>query len=252
MTDSKPSLAELHTPEEISRRLDRGVVHSYLKDLVYGAIDGTVTTFAVVAGVAGASLPSGVVIVLGCANLLGDGFSMAAGNFLGTRAERQLRALARGQEYHHIRDFPEGEREEIRQIFARKGFSGAELESTVAVITADVERWVDTMVQEELGHSLAGPDPWRAAVATFFSFCFVGALPLLSFVINWLIPGSIENPFFVSTGLTAAAFFAVGALKGKYVAHPWYLAGAETLAVGGVAAGLAYWVGVMLKRLVVG
>ena len=131
------SLEKTHTPSAIRKRLQFGVQHSYLKDFIYGAIDGAVTTFAVVSGVAGAGLSIKIVIILGLANLFGDGFSMAVGNFLGTRAEEQLREQARKEEEFHIQEIPQGEREEIRQIFAAKGFAGRELEKVVEVITAD-------------------------------------------------------------------------------------------------------------------
>src|SRR5687768_3991101 len=89
------ALARQHTPAAVRERLDGGPPGSYLRDFVYGAVDGTITTFAVVAGVAGAGLSVGVVIVLGLANLVADGFSMAVGNFLGTKAERERRDRAR-------------------------------------------------------------------------------------------------------------------------------------------------------------
>src|SRR5688572_28898258 len=111
-----------HTPEAISNRLAQGVQQNYLRDFVYGGIDGAVTTFAVVAGTIGAGLPVKIVLILGTANLLADGFSMAASNFLGTRAEREDGKRLDTIERRHIDNEPAGEREESRQIFFGKGF----------------------------------------------------------------------------------------------------------------------------------
>ena len=239
-----------HLPEAIRRRLDSGAQHSYLKDFVYGAIDGAVTTFAVVSGVMGAELSSGIIIVLGAANLLGDGFSMAASNFLGTRAEQQLRAKARRVEESHIANYEEGEREEIRQIFMTKGFEGDDLERAVDVITSDRNRWVDTMLQEELGLPLESPSAIRAALVTFVAFFTVGLLPLLPFVFSYLLPSLSVAPFAASSCVTAAAFFVIGAAKARFVDEHWLLSGMETLLIGGAAASLAYGVGVMFKGVV--
>ena len=247
---SNSNLHKSHTRAAIRRRLSAGYQHSYLKDFVYGAIDGAVTTFAVVSGVAGAALSGQIVIILGMANLLGDGFSMAVGNFLGTKAEAQQREQARRMEEDHINEVPEGEREEIRQIFAKKGFEGKELERVVDVITSDRKQWIDTMIREEFGLSLEGPSPWRAAMTTFAAFVLIGFLPLVSFVIHLVNPQISLDPFAVSASLTAVAFFIIGALKARYIGQGWINSGMETLLVGGCAAALAYMVGLLLKDII--
>lgn len=240
-------LAAEHTPSAIAERLQAATAHSYLRDFVFGAVDGTVTTFAVVAGTAGAGLPRGVAIVLGLANLLADGFSMAVGNYLSTKVDRQLVDKARRMEERHIANIPEGEREEIRQIFAGKGFSGDVLEEIVRVITSDRKRWVDTMLIEELGLRLESPSPLRAAAATFAAFVAVGSIPLLPF----FLPGSIaaQQTFLVSAAATAVAFFLIGLLRGWVLHRSPTLSGLETMAIGGVAAALAYVVGIWLRGL---
>ena len=155
-----PHLEHSHTPSDIAKRLRHGPHVSYLRDWVYGGIDGTVTTFAIMAGVVGASLSPSVVIILGIANLLADGFSMAAANYTGTRAERDEYDQLRHMEERHVALAPEGEREEIRQIFRAKGFEGEALEAAVRVITNHREQWIDTMMAEE--HGMPAHDPLAA------------------------------------------------------------------------------------------
>ncbi len=243
------TLEHEHDHASIAERVNGSAEHSYLRDFVYGAIDGTVTTFAVVSGVAGAGLNSEIVIVLGLANLVGDGFSMAASNYLGTRTDQQLREKARAMEQRHIREIPTGEREEVRQIYAAKGFEGADLDRAVEIITANEDRWIDAMLVDELGLSLEGPSAFKAATTTFVAFCVVGLLPLLAFIIGLVIPVETNWLYGVSAVMTGVAFFLVGAAKSYFVDQKWYWSGLETLTVGGIAAMLAFIVGLLLKGI---
>ncbi|TWU67254.1 MULTISPECIES: VIT1/CCC1 transporter family protein [Crateriforma] len=253
---AKPSLspehlAATHTSELIGKRLRAGHKPDYLPDFIYGAIDGTVTTFAVVSGVAGAELSSTIVIILGLANLIGDGFSMAASNYMGTRVEGQLRDRARIREGLEIDAYPDGEREEIRQIYAQKGFTGNDLDRAVDVITSDRQRWIDTMVAEEMGISLTYRSPWIAGLTTMVAFLIVGLIPLLPFVAVWLTPLELSAPYVVSSVMTGCAFFLVGAIKSRFVEQWWVWSGLETLVLGGSAAVLAYIVGWALRGIAV-
>ncbi|MCR9292492.1 MAG: VIT1/CCC1 transporter family protein [bacterium] len=243
-----PELEHSHRREDIDRRLSRPMQKSYLRDAIFGAIDGAVTTFAVVSGVSGAGLSPKIVIILGLANLVGDGFSMAAGNFLGARAENQEADRLRSVEQKHIQVCPEGEREEIRQILLRQGYQGKLLDATVDHITADEERWVNLMMQHEYGVAGSKTAAFPAAVVTFLSFCVIGFLPLFPFVGEWLF-GVGGSPFVLSSLLTAAAFFGVGAVKSKFVEQHWLWSATETLLVGSVAAGLAYLCGYLLSGI---
>lgn len=238
-----------HTPEAIQERITRPAGPSHLRDFIYGAIDGAVTTFAIVAGAAGAGFGDSVVVIMGLANLFADGFSMAVSNYLGIHAERDEREMARLTEQRHIRELPEGEREEIRQIYRAKGFEGDDLERAVAVITADRDRWVDTMMSEELGYGSDIGSPLKAAVATFSAFVIVGSLPLLVFLLNLISPGLIAHAFVVSGVLTGMGFFAVGVIKSKVVHQIWWKGGLQTLALGGSAAAVAFLVGAALQGI---
>ena len=241
-------LAELHSEEAIAARLAGATRHSYLGDFVLGAVDGAVTTFAIVAGAAGAGLSSGVAIVLGLANVLADGFSMAAGNFLKAKADHQTVDQFRRLEEMHIDTVPDGEREEIRQIYTAKGFEGELLEQVVAVITNDRDLWVDTMLTEEFGLQLEPPRPWRAALTTMTAFVLTGMVPLLPLFFSQ--SGTAHDPFPIAVGLTGVTFFGIGLLRGRIVNHKPLLSGLETLLIGGAAAGLAYAVGLCLEGFV--
>jgi VIT1/CCC1 family predicted Fe2+/Mn2+ transporter len=237
-------LAAEHRPEAIRERLAREPGRSYLGDAVLGAIDGCVTTFAVVAGASGAGLPGTVVLILGFANLVADGFSMAVSNYQGTKTERESLARAAREEEEHIRLVPEGEREEVRQIFAAKGFHGATLERIVEVISKNRDVWVDTMLTEERGLARKGADPLRASAATFAAFAAAGLVPLLPFLFSWKIA------FETSAGITAVAFFAIGIARGLVLGRPALRSGLGTLGMGGAAAALAFAAAFLLRGLV--
>ena len=233
-----------HSVEAIKARLSAGPRHNYLRDWIYGGIDGSVTTFAVVTGVVGAHLAPVVIVIMGFANLVGDGFSMAASNFLGTRSEHDDMSHLATIEHRHIELAPEGEREEVRQIFSSKGFAGVDLERVVELITSDRERWVRTMLTEEYGLPQSARSPWLAAITTFSAFVVCGLAPLIPFLIH------ISNPVTVSIVVTGAVFFVIGSVKSRWSTVPWWRSGLATLLVGGAAAGLSFVVGVLLKNLV--
>jgi VIT1/CCC1 family predicted Fe2+/Mn2+ transporter len=233
-----------HHPGEIAERLEKGPKASYLRDWVYGGIDGTVTTFAIMAGVVGADLSTGVVIVLGIANLLADGFSMAAANYSSTRTEIDEYEQVRRMEERHVDLAPEGEREEVRQIFQAKGFKGKALETAVDVITARRERWVDTMMTEEHGMPPINRSPANSALYTFLAFVLCGSVPLFAYLLG------LTHPLPVATVMTGATFFAIGSLRSRWSATPWWRAGLETFVIGMAAAGVAFLVGYSLQRLI--
>ena len=236
------TLEHRHEPDAIAARLAEGARPNYLRDWVYGGIDGAVTTFAIVAGVVGAALSANIVIILGLANLIADGVSMAAGNYSATKTEIDELERTRAMERRHIAVDPEGEREEIRKIFQAKGFEGETLERAVDAITADRERWISTMVTEEFGLSENVRDPMRAALATFAAFVACGVVPLVPF---FLSEPSTAAP--VALALTAVVFFIIGSMKSRWSLARWWASGLETLAIGCGAAAIAFAIGYALR-----
>src|SRR4029079_815942 len=112
-------------------------------------------------------------------NIIADGFSMAAANYSGSKAEIEEYEHVRNMEERHVEIAPEGEREEVRQIFKAKGFEGTALDSAVAVITEKRERWIETMMTEEHGLPPINRSPGKAAMLTFVAFVVCGSIPLL-------------------------------------------------------------------------
>jgi VIT1/CCC1 family predicted Fe2+/Mn2+ transporter len=242
---SNKDLATQHQPEAIRLRLQQQREPGYLPDGVLGGIDGCVTTFAVVSGAVGAGFSGTVALVLGFANLVADGFSMAVSNFQSKKAQEESLEQARRSEENHIAEVPEGEREEIRQIFGQKGFSGDTLERIVETITSNRTLWIETMLSEELGLQKTALNPMRSAVVTFLAFVAVGAVPLLPF---FFISLSINMKFVISVVLASAMFYSIGMVKGLVLDRPAVISGISTLLTGAAAAGLAFIIGHVLRR----
>lgn len=227
-------------------------IHRYqefLGEFVYGGIDGSVTTFAVVAGSAGANLDSSVIIILGFANLIADGFSMSVGSYLSKKSEIENFEKHEQVEYWEIENIPETEREEVREIYRAKGFEGKLLDDVVDVITSNKDRWVDVMMKEELGMMRQEKSPLAMGAVTFISFIIVGLIPLVVYVLDYLTEQNFQNLFFTAIVLTSIAFILIGLLK-AFVNEKSILKGImETLFLGSAAAVLAYYVGNILEKI---
>lgn len=223
-------------------------LNKYLPEFVYGGIDGSITTFAVVAGAAGAGLSGNVVIILGFANLFADGFSMSVGAFLSAKSSNELYNKHERNEYWEIENIPHTEVEEIREIYRNKGFEGQLLEDVVNKITEDKDRWVDTMMKEELEMIPDSKSPFKIGLATFISFFSVGIIPLLIFVADFFLDVEI-NLFTIASVLTFFAFIGIGYLKSMVTQTSKIKSVTQTLLLGIIAAILAYFVGAFLEQI---
>jgi len=220
----------------------------YLGDFVYGANDGLITTFSVVAGALGASFPTTVVMVLGLANILADGFSMGAGNYLAIRSENDYKKGQRKKEAWEIDNLRPIEIQEIREIYYNKGFRDAQLEDVIKTITSNKEVWLDDMMKYELGIAEEElENPVKHGLATFVAFIISGTIPLLAFVLGF----PVKSAIFISIILTAISMFSVGAFRQLISPVKWYKGGLENLFVGLLAGGAAYLVGDVIEKIVI-
>lgn len=222
-----------------------GKIGGSIKDIIYGANDGIITTFAVVAGVTGAALEPKTIIILGLSNLVADGFSMAASNYLGSRSERQLIESERERELREIDQVPDEEMEEVRGILGRSGFGEEDQRSMTRLIGKNKSFFADFMLRYELGlNPHRNGDLWGAFL-TFTAFAAAGLLPLLPFI---FIGGT--NSFSVSSLATGISLFGVGASRKMVTEKNWFVSGAEMLLIGGVAAAAAYAIGYWISRII--
>ncbi|MEO1368436.1 MAG: VIT1/CCC1 transporter family protein [Acidobacteriota bacterium] len=239
-------LAADHLPEAVVRRLQREPKGQNISDAVLGGIDGCITTFAVVSGSVGAGFPASVAVILGFSNLFADGFSMAVSNYESSKAEAEYFQSVKASEEEHIDRVPQGEREEVRQIYRAKGFSGQLLEDVVDTLTADRERWLDVMLTEEHGLSTTSRKPWVSGGVTFVAFLAAGAVPLIPYLFSSM--GRTEQ-FTVSAVLAGVIFFVIGMLKSMALRKPVFWSGVSTLLTGGAAAALSYFTAHFLRNV---
>ena len=223
-----------------------GKLQEYLREFVYGGIDGAVTTFAVVAGGFGANLDPGILIILGFANLLADGFSMSVGAYLSAKSERDNYNKHEKIEYWEVENLPDVEREEIAEIYREKGFKGELLDQIVDHICSDKDLWVDEMMKDELGMMRDSKSPLKIGLATLASFILVGFIPLTVYLWTFFFPREI-NAFLWTSILTGTAFLLVGWLKGIVNQTSTLRSILETVALGLLAAIVAYYVGDILE-----
>lgn len=222
----------------------------YIKSWVYGGLDGIITTFAVVAGVAGAALNTNIILILGFANLIADGISMAIGDYLSTKSQTEYYDLERKREEWEVKNNPKGEEEEMLEIYEKKGLTKKDSKDLVKILKKNKKLWVDTMMHEELELLKPEESPIKNGIITFISFTLFGFIPLILYLIAIIFNFSIQKEFMLTSVLAGIAMFSLGSLKTKVTGKNWLRSGLETLLIGGLAATAAYFIGELLSKIV--
>jgi VIT1/CCC1 family predicted Fe2+/Mn2+ transporter len=240
-----------HESDVISEAAEEhgGAGSQYLGEMVYGGLDGIITTFAIVSGVAGAQLGTPIILILGLANLLADGFSMATGAYLASKSEQEFYRKEWEREAWEVEHFPDGERIELLEIYLQKGYSEDEAQQLVDIQSREPTRWVKAMMIDELGMMEDERNPLVNGLVTFISFLFAGAVPLLVYLLSLIVPIPAASAFTVSLIMSGFALFGLGAAKSLVTRLNPIRSGIEMLVVGGLAAAVAYLVGALLKGI---
>lgn len=241
----KKSIHSKHVHDHHST-IEHNVTGAFLRSAVYGGLDGIITTFAVVSGVAGAKLSAGIILIMGFANLIADGISMAVGDYLSSKAEKEYQEQERKREDWEITHYLAGEKKEMIDIYVKKGYSKEHATQIIELLASNKEAFTDQMMQDELGIQKNEENPIKNSLVTFGSFLLFGFIPLFAFVGAAVFGWFAKYAMTISIILTALTMFTLGAVKVKVTGKNWFKSGFEMLLVGGATALAAYGVGVLL------
>lgn len=219
---------------------------AWIRDATLGANDGLVSVLTLLAGVSGATTGR-VVLLAGVSALVAGAISMGVGAFVSARAYRAYFLKELQRETREIRELPDVEREEIREIYRGRGFEGDALEMVVDTITSNPRVWLRVMMQEELGLSEGFGQPFGAALTVFAAFLVGGVIPVIPFLF-----GTGAAALWVSIALTGVALMAAGAIRTRYTGERPVRAGAELLAMAVAGVGVAFLIGRFLHAAGVG
>lgn len=222
---------------------------TYFQEIIYGGNDGIITTFAVVAGFAGAEIASVIpgysiiiVFLFGMANLAADGLSMGLGNFLSVRSEQDLYKKESEKERERLKNDRQAEIEETLEILREKGFSQKDALDLTKIYSKNEDYWVSFMMNFE--HEIPNPtkeNPFLTALATFLAFVVFGFIPLVPFIVY---PSQALS---YSAIATFSALLILGLLRWKITGDKLLKSVFEIIFVGGIAAVSAYLVGSLFK-----
>eukprot|EP00608_Synchroma_pusillum_P001750 CAMPEP_0198431132 /NCGR_PEP_ID=MMETSP1452-20131203/17595_1 /TAXON_ID=1181717 /ORGANISM="Synchroma pusillum, Strain CCMP3072" /LENGTH=304 /DNA_ID=CAMNT_0044151587 /DNA_START=32 /DNA_END=946 /DNA_ORIENTATION=- len=228
----------------------------FIKTIVFGGLDGILTSFAIVAGAAGGGVSWQVVLVLGFSNIIADAFSMGAGEYMASKAQSEYVQSERAREQWELRNHREGEIEEMVNLYVEKGLKREDADLIVRKMSQYDDFFVSVMLREELG--LTPPDDddesgmIKEAIVMFLSFVVFGLVPLLGYtIVPPIWPGTDSTTLFVlACCVTLVALFTLGAVKSHFSPKSWLRGGAETAVVGSCCAAVAFLLGDVVTRVV--
>jgi VIT1/CCC1 family predicted Fe2+/Mn2+ transporter len=204
---------------------------------VFGAMDGLVSNFALIAGMAGGGAAQQTIVLAGAAGLAAGAFSMAAGEFVSVRSQNEMTEAEVAIERREIQRHPAEELEELAQTYVRRGVEPELARAVAAQISADSERAVRVHAMAELGVDPRQlPSPWVAAGSSFAAFAVGALIPLLPYLLG-------ASSLWPAVVVAALGLFGAGALVSRVTARTWWFSGTRQLLIGAGAAALTYAVG---------
>ncbi len=214
-----------------------------VRDIVIGMSDGLTVPFAIAAGMTGAAVAAKIVVTAGLAEIVAGSISMGLGGYLAGKTDMEHYSAEYQREVRETEDVPQQEVEEVASILEEFGLPKAKVSPVVSELIKDRGKWVDFMMRFELG--LEKPDPRRALNSAYTiasSYAVSGLIPLGPYILM----NSVESALYVSGAVTLTALFLFGWIKGRVTGIKAFRSGLQTILVGGLAAGAAFF----LARLI--
>lgn len=218
----------------------RDIAGGWLRPAVFGAMDGLVSNFALIAGVAGSNASARTIAITGLAGLAGGAFSMAAGEYTSVASQSELARAEVEVERRELVRAPEAELRELAELYIARGLDEELAYEVATQLSRDPDQALEVHAREELGvdpHDL--PSPWLAAGSSFLAFAIGAVLPLLPYLLG-------ATALWPALLLTMAGLFLAGAVVSRVTARPWWFGGSRQLLLGGAAGGLTYLLGMAI------
>ncbi|MFG6193897.1 VIT1/CCC1 transporter family protein [Nonomuraea sp. JJY05] len=218
----------------------RDVTGGWLRPSVFGAMDGLVSNFALIAGVAGGTANTKVIALGGVAGLAAGALSMAGGEYVSVASQRELAQAEIAVERRELARNPDDEQAELAETFVDKGVEPGLAAEVSRQISRNPDRALEVHAQNELGVVPGDlPSPALAAVSSFLSFSVGAVLPLLPYLFG-------ARDLVLSAAVSCVALFAAGALVSAVTARSWWFSGLRQLVVGAIAAAVTFGLGSLI------
>lgn len=235
-----PKTRPLQADEPEIDHSHRDIAGGWLRPAVFGAMDGLVSNFALIAGVAGSNASARTIAITGLAGLAGGAFSMAAGEYTSVASQSELAQAEVEVERRELVRAPEAELRELAELYIARGLDEDLAYEVATQLSRDPDQALEIHAREELGvdpHDL--PSPWLAAGSSFLFFALGAVLPLLPYLLG-------ATALWPALVLTMVGLFAAGAVVSRVTARPWWFGGSRQLLLGAAAGGLTYLLGMAI------